>query len=457
MKTHRAYKFRMKPNVKQEIAMAEVAGCRRFVYNRCVALVQRYLRHFDKYEGCAKIRKETKDEDEVKRLCKVRGIEYFADCPKPSWKLFTSKSLNMPPKSLGNRLKRWRAKYEFLQGGAYASQQDAMVAYSLAWQRVFSLKSGTPKFQSRYKVCRFRDIKKSSIKILDDKVKVPNVGYVKFIDHREIVGKPLSLTFSRTGGKWYVSVTCEVELEVKTPKSSDVVGVDVGCVTTCVASDGRTWDNHPSLAGLDEKIKHHQRKLATLTRGSSRFKKRKATIQKLQSKKANCRDYLSHQISRDLAASNATVAIEKLDLKKMTASASGTVENPGKGVAAKSNLNRRMLDQSIGKTFTNLKYKVEEYAGQVIEVDPAYTSQTCNECGHVSVSNRKTQSNFACESCGHTANADLNAAKNIRDIGSRQQTITAEISQNPAVEAVRLPTFGVEDSNELETTTALAS
>jgi len=45
------------------------------------------------------------------------------------------------------------------------------------------------------------------------------------------------------------------------------------------------------------------------------------------------------------------------------------------------------------------------------------TSQTCNQCGHISKENRQSQSKFVCTSCGHFANADINAFKNILDRG----------------------------------------
>ena len=48
-------------------------------------------------------------------------------------------------------------------------------------------------------------------------------------------------------------------------------------------------------------------------------------------------------------------------------------------------------------------------------VDPAYTSQTCNRCGHVAKENRESQAEFLCVSCGHHENADVNAARNILD------------------------------------------
>ena len=76
---------------------------------------------------------------------------------------------------------------------------------------------------------------------------------------------------------------------------------------------------------------------------------------------------------------------------------------------AKSGLNRAILASGWGQLERKLVYK----AGQVIKVDPAYTSQACSRCGHTAKSNRPSQAVFACGACGFQAHADHNAAVNI--------------------------------------------
>ena len=46
-------------------------------------------------------------------------------------------------------------------------------------------------------------------------------------------------------------------------------------------------------------------------------------------------------------------------------------------------------------------------------INPAWTSRTCNVCGHADKANRPDQANFACQQCGHEKHADTNAARNI--------------------------------------------
>ena len=55
------------------------------------------------------------------------------------------------------------------------------------------------------------------------------------------------------------------------------------------------------------------------------------------------------------------------------------------------------------------------YNVNVVLVNPDFTSQMCPKCGHISKNNRKSQETFCCEKCNHKNNADINAAKNIKD------------------------------------------
>ena len=101
----------------------------------------------------------------------------------------------------------------------------------------------------------------------------------------------------------------------------------------------------------------------------------------------------------------------------MTASAKGTAEAPGKNVRAKSTLNRGILAKGWGGLARTLEHKARYNGSEIVKVNPAYTSQTCSACGTVDAKSRESQARFACRSCGHAENADVNAAKNILAAG----------------------------------------
>ena len=83
--------------------------------------------------------------------------------------------------------------------------------------------------------------------------------------------------------------------------------------------------------------------------------------------------------------------------------------------------NGRRFNKKLGiwsfKQFeTYLKYKSEDRQKLVISVNPKYTSQTCSKCGFKDKLNRK-RSNFKCLKCKYELHADLNASKNIAELG----------------------------------------
>ena len=137
---------------------------------------------------------------------------------------------------------------------------------------------------------------------------------------------------------------------------------------------------------------------------------------------ANRRQDALHKITTKLAKSHGRLIIEDLRVKNMTASAKGTVENPGRQVRQKAGLNRALLDHAFAEFRRQLEYKARWYGSTVVAISPAYTSQRCSRCGHTEAGNRPSQAVFHCLSCGHAANADHNAACNILAVGS---TVTA--------------------------------
>lgn len=63
----------------------------------------------------------------------------------------------------------------------------------------------------------------------------------------------------------------------------------------------------------------------------------------------------------------------------------------------------------------------------VIKVDAKYSSQECNNCGHISKDNRSKQEMFKCVQCGHSGNADYEASLTILKRG--QTLLHANVEQ----------------------------
>jgi transposase, IS605 OrfB family, central region len=80
-------------------------------------------------------------------------------------------------------------------------------------------------------------------------------------------------------------------------------------------------------------------------------------------------------------------------------------------------LSKRMnrMIQNFGKRYIKEKLqKLQELYGiEVVEINPAYTSQECSCCGYIDKKNRKDTQEFECKACGNKTNAQINGAKNI--------------------------------------------
>jgi putative transposase len=150
---------------------------------------------------------------------------------------------------------------------------------------------------------------------------------------------------------------------------------------------------------------------------SNNWKKAKAKVQCIYVRIANARrDYL-HKTSTAISKNHAMVVIEDLQVSNMSRSATGSVEQPGRNVRAKSGLNRSILDQGWAEFLRQLEYKLLWNGGQLLAVPPMNTSRICPDCGHISGDNRKSQAVFACVECGLTENADLVGAINVLRAG----------------------------------------
>ncbi len=218
----------------------------------------------------------------------------------------------------------------------------------------------------------------------------------------------------KIAGKWYVTVCYEVEAEER-PDTGVLAGVDMNVRQVAVVDTTGEAEiiPAPDTGRLDAKIKRNQRRLARQRKGSRRRMRTRLRPQRLQRKRANRRKNRQHQVSRRIANRASTVIVEKLNTAGMTKSARGTLENPGRKVKAKSGLNREILNTGWHSVKEKLGYKCAE----LIEVNPAYTSQSCNACGFTDPGNRNDRK-FECVACGHADHADLNAARNILTSGT---------------------------------------
>lgn len=297
--------------------------------------------------------------------------------------------------------------------------QQKLKDLKTAWNRYFDpeLEAGRPSFKKKGK-CR------DSIRIVQFNrccqikhrwVKLPSgLGWTRFRESRKPLGEIKNCTISYEHSTWYVSFQVEVELK-KAPvhPETSATGIDLGIEAFAATSDGNLYRPLNSFRKLEKNLAKAQRKLKNKKKFSNNWEKQKRVIAKLHRKIANARHDFLHKLSRRISKNHAMVVLENLKVSNMSASAKGTIDEPGKNVKAKSGLNKAILDQGWYEFRRQLTYKLEWLGGQLLLVAPQYTSQSCPECGHVHADNRKNRSTFSCVACGHTGHADIIAAMNI--------------------------------------------
>ncbi len=242
-------------------------------------------------------------------------------------------------------------------------------------------------------------------------------GYVRFRWTRSIGGQIRNATVRRDGGKWYISIMVEDGLVASEPNGKPPVGVDRGVAIAVATSDGQVRDREFASAGEVKRLRRLQQQMFRQEDGSRRKAATQRQYQILHARiRARRTDFCAWTANR-LTMDHGLVVIEDLSGGNLTASAAGTVENPGRYVRQKAGLNRSILAKGWGLLATRLAHKARYNGSQIVKINPAYTSQRCSACGHVDPKSRESQADFRCTACGFACNADVNAAKNILAAG----------------------------------------
>ena len=189
----------------------------------------------------------------------------------------------------------------------------------------------------------------------------------------------------------------KLKVENDSDGNPEVLGIDRGILNPAVTSDNRFFNSRKI-----RKVKGRYRFLRSRLQAKD-TKSAKRKLKKLSGRENRFVADVNHQISKEIVNSEAAAfSLEKLKIEKK-----------------KSNgrrFNRKLGRWSYFQLQEFLEYKAEELGKLVVYVNPAYTSQTCSNCGFKKKSNRNGCI-FKCKKCNFELHADLNAARNIANLG----------------------------------------
>ena len=370
---NKAIKYRVYPTTEQSILFAKTFGCCRKIYNLMLS---------DKIEG------------------------YKA----------TGKFPTVTPA-------KYKKEYPYLKeidSLALANKQlDLQEAFRNCFSKSRKSKNGFPKYKSakHSRKAYTTNNQKGTVAIIGNGIKLPKVGLVKAVIHRqpEVGWLIKSATVSQeSDGKYYISVLFEYDKPVSTyvADTTNAIGLDYVSDGLYVDNNGNVGTNHKYYRESHNKLAKAQRRLSRMVGSkknetkSNNYLKQLRKVNKIHRHIANQRLDNLHKISTEIANQYNVVCVESLNMKSMA--------NKGFGNG------KATLDNGYGMFLSMLEYKLSDRNKYLIKVDKWFpSSQICNCCGslHPEMKDLKIRV-MDCE-CGYRIGRDQNAAKNILQEGLR--------------------------------------
>lgn len=367
---NKAYKFRLYPNQEQSTLISKTFGCVRFVYNKMLA---ERKDTYNKY-------KDNKTELKKQKL------------PTPA---------------------KYKDEFLWLKEVDSLALANAQLNLQSAYNKFFREHKGFPKFKSKKHPIQSYTTNNQggNIRIKDNKIKLPKIGWVRCKVHRQIAENEIikSCTISRTPtDKYYVSILVEYDKEIQPIQvdKNNILGLDMDMKNLYTDSQGIKAEYPRFYRKMLDKLVVEERKLSRCKLGSNNRNKQRIKVAKLHEKVANQRKDFLHKLSKQLADNYDAVVIEDLNMQ---------------GMSQTLNLGKSVADNGWGMFTTMLKYKLEWQGKQLVKVDKWFpSSQLCSDCGFQNPETKDLSvREWICPNCGEKHNRDHNAAINIKNEGIR--------------------------------------
>ena len=356
----KSYKFRLYPNLEQKIFFEKTFGSSRFIWNQMLADKISYYK-------------------ETGELLKNTPAQYKKEFP-------------------------WLKEVDSL---ALANVQ---LNLNKAYKSFFQSKFGFPNFKSKKAAQSYKtNSQKGLITILEGKIRLPKIGWVRLNLHRQPKGVIKSATISKTAtGKYFISILCEEEV-LPLPKTDFSLGIDLGLENFAILSTGEKVSNPKFLTSLSKRLAREQkvlsrRGLLAKKKGvklseSSNYQKQKLKVARLHEKIANQRKDFLHQFSTYLIKNHDVICIEDL---------------ASRNLMKNHHLARAIGDASWTEFVRQLHYKADWYGKKIVTISRWFpSSQLCSSCGVSSGKKPLSIREWTCESCGTHHDRDINASLNI--------------------------------------------
>jgi putative transposase len=283
-----------------------------------------------------------------------------------------------------------------------------------AFTRFFREKKGFPHFKSKKNpIQSFPVPQHYTVNFETDTVKLPKIGEVKAVLHRNFEGELKTATISRScTGEYFISIL--VENNAKLPAKQaftevTTIGVDVGIKDFAVLSTGEKIENPKYLKSSLQRLKVLQKRVSRKQKGSKNRVKAKQRLAILHEKITNQRNDFQNKLSFRLISENQAIALETLNVK---------------GMQKNHHLAQAIGDSAWSSFVTKLEYKAEWYGKTILRIgrfEPS--SKLCNVCGFHNSELTLKDRVWTCPDCKTKHDRDINAAINIKKFALIDQNL----------------------------------
>src|SRR5574343_1931905 len=366
MKQLKSFKYRIYPNKLQKQQLNQTFGCVRFVWNKL-------LEDFNSYNS--------KDKNNNTRL--------------------------------SSKILKDNIEYQFLNNVSACSLQQKERDFIETKKQYFNKnrkkKIGRPQFKKKGYNDSYRlDSTMFKLNQETNRIKLEKInGFIKIKLDRIIDSNAIykNITIKKNNlNEYYVIILVEIDIEYY-KQTGEYIGIDLGLKDLFTMSNGNKVNNNKIFYDNQIELRKHQKHLSRKVKGSNRYNKQRLKVAKIYKHITNLRDYIYHNLSKQLVKDYDIIVIDDLNISSM-------IKNR--------KLSKAISDVSWSKLISMIEYKSKWYGKTLIKIDRFYSSsKTCNCCGYKLENLTLDVREWTCPCCFSEHDRDINAAKNILNEGLR--------------------------------------